>query len=131
MPVSRNITSKDPDLAIGDLPRRSRILAPHATGGFALLQKAGLVNNKHCIIIGQRFQRVIPDDVAQIIGVPAPATQDCLLTLGARITRRLRAHPPRFATFIAKQAIQEQARRRGNPLLIEQRANAGLHPTQR
>src|SRR5262249_45425456 len=45
----------------------------------ALLQEAGLVDDQHRVLGGQRFQRVLAHDVAQPIRLPPPAAQDCLL----------------------------------------------------
>src|SRR5260370_6674500 len=64
---------------------------------------------------------IVPDDVAQGIGVPLPATQDRMLPPWAGIASRLRAHPTGLALFISKQAFQEQACIRRNTLLREQR----------
>lgn len=46
------------DLATGDLARRAGILARHATGGMTLLQKAGFINHRRRIPIGQGLQRI-------------------------------------------------------------------------
>lgn len=44
MSMVRDIAGEDTDLAIGDLAYGSGVLACHATGRVALLQKAGLIN---------------------------------------------------------------------------------------
>jgi hypothetical protein len=55
MAVPRHVGREDADLAIGDLARRAGVLSPNATGGLALLEKAGLVDHQHRIRVGQRL----------------------------------------------------------------------------
>ena len=43
----RDIGGKHADLAVGDLARRSGVLAAHAARVLALLEKAGLVDHQH------------------------------------------------------------------------------------
>jgi hypothetical protein len=76
MPVARHRGGEHADLAGGDLPRRARVLACNPAGRLALLQKAGLVDDKNRLLIGQRFQRVIAHNVAQRIGVPVATAKD-------------------------------------------------------
>src|SRR5687768_9606040 len=45
----RDIGSKHADLTVGDLARRAGVLPLHASGGSALLEKAGLVDHQHGI----------------------------------------------------------------------------------
>ena len=52
MTVAGHVGGEDPDLAVGDLAGRARVLARDAAGGLALLEKAGLVENQHRIPIG-------------------------------------------------------------------------------
>jgi len=78
-----------------------------AAGRLALLQKSGLVDHQHGIVIGQRLQRIIANDVTQGIGAPPPAPQDRLLPPGAGIARRFRTHPARLAPLLAQQTVQE------------------------
>ena len=109
MAVTRHVGGEDADLAVGDLTRRARVLACNPARNFALLQKAGLVNDQNRILISKRFQRVIAHDVAQRIRVPPPAAQDRLLAPRTGIARRFRAHPARLAPLIPKQTVQEHA----------------------
>jgi hypothetical protein len=52
-------------------------------------------------------KRQFPNDLAQRAGVPPAAAQDRLLTPGAGIARRLRAHPARLSRFVAKNSGPE------------------------
>src|SRR5438094_10138075 len=74
---------------------------------------------------------IVPDDVAQGISVPIPATQDRLLPPWARIASRLRAHPTGLALLISEQTFQKQACIRRNTLLREQRTYPFLDLSKR
>src|SRR5450756_972122 len=100
MTMTRNVGSEDADLAVCDLARRTRILPRHSAGGLALLEKAGLVDHQHRIVIGQMLDDIVAYDVAQAIGIPIPATQDRLLPPWAGIASRLRAHPTGLALLV-------------------------------
>jgi len=100
MAVTRNVGGEHADLAIGDLARRACILARNAAGRLALFQKAGLVNDKNRVLVGERFQSTSAHDIAQRICVPLAAAQDRLLAPRAGIAGRLRAHPTRLARFV-------------------------------
>src|ERR1700693_4882927 len=119
------------DLAIGDLARRARVLARNAARRLALLQKAGLVDDKNRVLIGQRFQRVIAYDVAQRLRIPPATAQDCLLTPRAGIARHFRPHPAGLARFVPQKSVQKLPRGARNPLLPKQRTNPRLHVPQR
>jgi hypothetical protein len=131
MALPRHIAGKNANLAVGDLPRRSGILPADTARGLALLQKAGLVDHQHRVIVGQRFERIITHDVAQIIGIPTATPQDRLLPPGTGIAGRFGPHPARLAPLLAKQTVQQLPRRRRNPLLREQRPEPRLHIPQR
>jgi hypothetical protein len=131
MAVPGYVGREDPDLAVGDLAGRARVLARDAAGALALLEEAGLVENQHGILVGQRLQRVVAHHIAKRIGLPAAAAEDGLLAPGAGIARRLCPHPAGLASLGAEQAVQEQAGRDCHPLLREQRPDPPLHLTQR
>jgi hypothetical protein len=48
----------------------SRVLPCHPTRCLALLQKAGLINDKDRVFIGQMLNNIIAHSVAQCIGIP-------------------------------------------------------------
>ncbi len=77
--VPGHVGGKDPDLAVGDLAGRARVLARHAAGGLALLEKAGLVQNQHGILVGQALDHVVAHHIAERVGLPATAAEDRLL----------------------------------------------------
>lgn len=126
-----------PNLAVGDPAGGAGVLPPHTAGRLALLEKpldplCGLsIDHQHPIRVGQRLHRVIAHHVAQRIRVPAPTPQDRLLAPGARITRRLGAHPPGLAPFRPEQAIQEQPRLGRHALLRKQRSHPPFDVSQR
>jgi hypothetical protein len=129
--VPGHVGGEDPDLAVGDLAGRARVLPRHAAGRLALLQKAGLVEHQHGIPVGQRLQRVVAHKLAQRIRLPAAAAQDRLLPPGAGVARRFRPHPARLAPLRPEEAVQEQTRRESHPLLAEQGPDPPLHLAQR
>jgi hypothetical protein len=81
MTVPRHIGGEHPDLAVRDLTCRARVLARNSARGLALFQKAGFVDNKNRVSIGQRFQCILTHNIAQCMhpivlgpGSPAGAT---------------------------------------------------------
>jgi len=119
MTVTRNVGREDADLAVRDLACGTRVLPRHSARRLALLEKAGLVDHQHRIVIRQMLDDIIAHDIAQGIGVPVTATQDRLLSPWAGIASRLRAHPTGLALLIAEQTFQEQPGVRCNTLLPE------------
>src|SRR6478672_2224017 len=131
MTMTRNVGSEDSDLAIGNLACRTSVLPRHPARRFALLEKAGLVDHQHRIVIRQMLDDIVAHDIAQGISVPIPTPQNCLLPPWARIARRLRPHPASLALLISEQAFQEQAGIRRDTLLREQRTYLFLDLTKR
>src|SRR3981189_1570155 len=121
MTGARNVGREDADLAVRDLARGASVLSRHSARRLALLEKAGLVDHEHRIVIRQMLDDIIADDIAQAISIPIPATEDRLLPPRARIASCLRAHPTSFALLISEQTFQKQACIRRNTLLPEQR----------
>ena len=107
--MAGDVGRKDPDLAVGDLASRARVLAPDPAGRAPLLQEPGFINHQHGVLVGQVFNHIAAHDVTQGIGVPAPAAQDRLLPPGTRIARRLSAHPAGLAALVTQQTIREAA----------------------
>src|SRR5271169_1176313 len=79
MTVARNVGSEDSDLAVRDLACGTSVLPRHSARRLALLEKAGLVDHEHRIVIRQMLDDIIADDIAQAISIPIPATEDRLL----------------------------------------------------
>lgn len=128
MAVPRDISREHPDLAIGDLARRPRILTRHPARRLALLQESGRVDHQHRVRIGQRPLGIVADNVAQCIRIPAAAAQNGLLPLRTRIAGRLGAHPARLA-LLAEQTVQKPLRRR-RKLPAKHRSHPRLHIRQ-
>src|SRR6202521_5633718 len=119
------------DLAVRDLACRTSVLPRHSARRLALLEKAGLVDHEHRIVIRQMLDDIIADDIAQTISIPIPATQDRLLPPRTGIASCLRAHPTGLALLISEQAFQKQACIPRNTILIEQRTYPFLDLTKR
>src|SRR5205809_5969376 len=120
MTVARNIGSEDSDLAVRDLARRTSVLPRHAARRLALLEKAGLIDHQHRVIVRQMLDDIVAHDIAQGIGIPIPATQDRLLPPWTRIACGLRAHPTGLALLVSEQTFQKQARILRDTFLPEQ-----------
>src|SRR5258708_1544602 len=131
MTVARNVGSEDSDLAVRNLACRTGVLPRHSARRLALLEKAGLVDHQHCIVIRQMLDDIVAHDIAQGISVPIPTPQNCLLPPWARIASRLRPLPTGLALLISEQTFQEQARIRRHTLLREQRTYAFLDLSKR
>jgi hypothetical protein len=71
MPVPRNVADEHADLTVDDLACRACILPGDAARRFALLEKPGLIDHQHGVVIGQRLDCITPDDVAQSMSIPA------------------------------------------------------------
>src|ERR1700674_6121314 len=110
MAMARLLGGDPTDLAVRDLADRACVLAPHAAGCFALLQKARLIKNQYSVRIGQGLQRIVAHNVAQRIGVPLSSAQNSLLAPGARIARRFRTHPAGLASLSAQKPVQKRTR---------------------
>ncbi len=119
MTVPRHVGGEHPDLAVRDLTRRAGVLACNSARGLALFQKAGFVDDKNRVSIGQRFQCILTHHIAQCIGIPSSSAQDRLLAPRAFIAGRFRPHPTRLARFVAQQSIEKLPRRDSDPLLCK------------
>src|SRR5674476_1381658 len=102
MAVARHISAEHADLAARELTRRPRVLTSDATGGLALLEKRGRIQNKNRILIGQALQRIFAHDVAQRVSVPPSSTQNDLLAPGTGIARRFLPHPAGLAPLVSE-----------------------------
>src|SRR5882757_6500145 len=131
MAMTLSVGSKDADLAVRNLACRTGVLPRHAARRLALLEKAGLVDHQHSIVIRQMLDDIVAHDIAQGISVPIPTPQNCLLPPWARIARRLRPHPASLALLISEHAFQEQAGIRRDTLLREQRTYPFLDLSKR
>ena len=121
-----HIGREHPDLAVGDLASRPRVLPSHTARGATLLQKACFINHQDRVVIAQMLDDVVADDVAQSVGIPSSATQQGLLSPRTTIPGCLSAHPPGLARFVSQQSIEELACRRGDTILREERPDTPL-----
>jgi hypothetical protein len=131
MAMTRNVGSKDADLAVRNLTCRTSVLPRYAARRLALLEKTSLVDDENRIVICQMLDDIVAHDIAQGISIPIPATQDRLLPPWTRIACCLRAHPTGLALLIAEQTFQKKARVSRNTFLPEQRTYPLLHLSKR
>src|SRR5215475_11184464 len=110
MAVTRHVGSKNTDLTVRNFALRTSILPRYSARWLALLEKAGLIDHQHRVLVGKMLSDIVAHHIAQSIGVPLITPQKRLLPPWPRIARRLRPHPSGFATLVAKQPVHEQAR---------------------
>src|SRR3954470_10802335 len=108
MTMPRDIGCEYADLAVGDLARGAGVLPPDTAGSLALLQKTGLVNHQHRVLVRQVLDHIPADNVAARVGAPAAPPQDRLLRQGAAIASRLGPRPARLAPLLPQEAIKKQ-----------------------
>src|ERR1700731_2796551 len=107
MAVTRHVGSKNTDLTVRNFARRTSILPRYSARCLALLEKAGLIDHQHRVLVGKMLSDIVAHHIAQSIGVPLITAQKRLLPPRPRIARRLRPHPSGFATLVAKQTVHE------------------------
>jgi len=107
MAVMRYVCSKNTNLTIRNFTSRTSILPRNSACCLALLEKAGLIDHQHRILVRKMLSDVVAHQIAQRIGVPLITAQKRLLPPWPRIARRLRPHPSGFATLVAKQTVHE------------------------
>src|ERR1700733_1724488 len=67
--MARDIGQEYADLAVRDLPGRPRVLPRHTARCFALLQKAGLINDKDRVFIGQMLNNTCTETEGSCLAV--------------------------------------------------------------
>ncbi len=72
-----------------------------------MLQKAGFIDHQNRLGISKSVQGVVPNNIAQGIGIPRGASQNGLLPPRTRISSRFRSHPARLAPFLAQQPVEK------------------------
>lgn len=129
--MTRNLGSKDADLAVRSLACRTGVLSPYAARRFALLEKTGLVDDENSVVICQMLNDISRERCRARHQPSIPATQDRLLPPWTRIASCLRPHPTGLALLIAEQTFQKKACAPCNTFLPEQRTDSFLHLTKR
>src|SRR6266576_479707 len=120
MAVTRHVGSKNTDLTVRNFACRTSILPRYSARCLALLEKAGLIDHQHRVLIGKMLSDIVAHHIAQSIGIPPVTAQNRLLPPWPRIARRLRPHPSGFATLVAKQTVHEYARVKCFAVLLKQ-----------
>src|SRR3954452_17782194 len=106
VPLVGHVGGKHPNLTIGDLTLRARVLARNATRGLALLEEARLVENQHGIRLTEGLNHIVTHHIAQSVCVPPAPIEERLLAPGTWITRPFRPHPARLAPLRPEQSVQ-------------------------
>ena len=76
--IGAGVGQKYPDLAVLNPPHRAAVLPLHPGRLVAFLEEAGLINHQHSVSVGQVFHNVVPEVVANQVGVPTVAGQQAL-----------------------------------------------------
>ena len=127
-PLGRGVGQKYPDLAVLDPPRRAAILPLHPNGLVPLLQKSRLVHHQNSMDVAQMLHHVVPEIVANQVGVPDVGGQQVLHPIGGGVPRLLRQLPAVLAfhgTEQPPQVVQRPPTRLGTP---ESSRNALVYP---
>ena len=127
-PLGRGVGQKYPDLAVLDPPRRAAILPLHPNGLVPLLQKSRLVHHQNSMDVAQMLYHVVPEIVADQVGVPDAGGQQVLHPIGGGVPRLLRQLPAVLAfhgTEQPPQVVQRPPTRLGTP---ESSRNALVYP---
>src|SRR5260370_22314238 len=131
MAVTRHVGSKNTDLTVRNFARRTSILPRYSARCLALLEKAGLIDHQHRVLVGKMLCSIVAHQVAQCIRIPPVTAQNRPLPPWPMIARRLRAHPSGFTTLDAKPPCHEQARVQSCALLRDQWTYPLLHLSPR
>ena len=87
------ISEIDRDLGVFGAPGSTCVLALNAGRGGALLQVTGLIDDQDRIAVTEVFGDVVPQVIADAVGVPACPAQQVLHPAGRGITSMLRDGP--------------------------------------
>src|SRR6202162_2343958 len=80
MAVTRHVGSKNTNLTVRNFARRTSILPRYSARCLALLEKAGLIDHQHRVLVGKMLSDIVAHHIAQSIGVPLITAQKRLLT---------------------------------------------------
>ena len=106
-PSLRGVGQEDADLAVLGGSRRAGVLARDAAGLLPLLQKAGLVHDEDAgRLVAEVLDDVVPEVVADAVGVPGGGAQQALHPPGPGLADRLRELPAVLALDPLQQAGQ-------------------------
>src|SRR6476660_8754233 len=88
MAVTRHVGSKNTDLTVRNFARRTSILPRYSARCLALLEKAGLIDHQHRVLVGKMLSDIVAHHIAQSIRIPPVTAQNRLLPPWPRIARR-------------------------------------------
>src|SRR4029077_9409804 len=69
MAVTRHVGSKNTDLTVRNFARRTSILPRYSARCLALLEKAGLIDHQHRVLVGKMLSDIVAHHIAQSIGI--------------------------------------------------------------
>jgi hypothetical protein len=119
MPGLGGIRQVDRDLAVVDLAGGAGVLALHPSGGGALLQIAGLVDDQHRLRVAEMADHVVAHVIAQGVGIPHRPGEQVLQSVRAGGAGVLGDRPAVLAWQVGQQPTHQ---RPGVP--------PRLHPTE-
>ena len=105
------IGQKNSYLAIFNPPRSSTVLAlyPHRLG--PLLQETGLISYQYPVLLAQMLHDVVPQVIANQVGIPDVAGQQPFHPVGRGVAYLLCQLPPILALYRRKESLQIVQRR--------------------
>lgn len=109
-PETAGVSDEHAHLAVLDPPRRARILSRHPDRVFALLEKAGLVDDENALRIAQRLKRIVPNPVTHIVRRPGTASKKRLHAIGPTKPSLLGHQSARLALHARQHALNKGAR---------------------
>ena len=110
MTMAAGIGEKDADLAGLDAPGSAGILALHAYGLIAFLEKAGLIEHQHGLRVTEMLNRIGPQVIAHRISIPVHAREKILHAVWCGVTGRFRQVPAVLALERRQQPLEIGAR---------------------
>ena len=104
--MAAGIAEEHADLAVLDAPSGARVLTMHARRFRALLQKSGLIEHQHGLLIAEVLDDVGAQIIAHEIGVPAHAGKKVLYAVGRAVAGRFGQLPAVLALDGGQQPAQ-------------------------
>src|SRR5207245_9112711 len=103
-PLTTRVGEEHADLAVLDAPGRAAVLPLYPDRLRALLEKAGLIDDQHRVLLPELLHHVRPQLIAYLVGIPVGPGQQMLHPIRRRLTRELRELPAALALEGAQQS---------------------------
>src|SRR5690606_8229033 len=95
--VPAGISQEDTYLAILNATSRAAVLTGNPGRVATFLQKTGLINNQHSLLITQIVEDILPQLIADTIGIPKRTAEQMLNAIRRRLAKRF-GQPPAILT---------------------------------